>query len=353
MADIVIENEREMKVERPPIRAFIDSIVEIDGVKAIVEIKSTRDESFVHRKYSGTPMAYHLYQLLLYMYFEKIDQFGGMVEAVEAGFPQREIWDAAYQYQRSVDSGEKLVVGVNAFKMEQEDPYDALYIDPTTQTAAKCNYCAHRVEVGLEPACLDCGSHRAARLAGVPAVAEAAVAQAEAQVEATEIELDRLVVREGIETRLRQLARLEAIKIEQELASLRTEQGKLEEILNSPATLKRTVIKEIEADAKQYGDDRRTLIEVAERAVLATLIATTSASRRRYGTTNPRARLRSRSRIATLLRCETETFRWWPVVQRIPSSSQKRPRMTAACTISWSIPPPAAKDETRRSEIHL
>ena len=62
-------------------------------------------------------------------YFAKIDQFGGMVEAVEAGFPQREIWDAAYQYQRSVDSGEKLVVGVNAFKMEQEDPYDALYID--------------------------------------------------------------------------------------------------------------------------------------------------------------------------------------------------------------------------------
>ena len=62
-------------------------------------------------------------------YFDKIDQFGGMVEAVEAGFPQREIWDAAYQFQRSVDSGEKIVVGVNAFRMEQEDPYEALYID--------------------------------------------------------------------------------------------------------------------------------------------------------------------------------------------------------------------------------
>ena len=62
-------------------------------------------------------------------YIEKIDQFGGMVEAIEAGFPQREIWDAAYAYQRSVDSGEKLVVGVNAFQMEQEDPYDILYID--------------------------------------------------------------------------------------------------------------------------------------------------------------------------------------------------------------------------------
>ncbi len=61
-------------------------------------------------------------------YFEKIDRFGGMVEAIEAGFPQREIWDAAYQYQRAVDSGEKIVVGVNAFQSEDE-PYDALYID--------------------------------------------------------------------------------------------------------------------------------------------------------------------------------------------------------------------------------
>ena len=62
-------------------------------------------------------------------YIDKIDQFGGMVEAIEAGFPQREIWDASYQFQRSIDSGEKVVVGVNAFQMEQEDPYDILYID--------------------------------------------------------------------------------------------------------------------------------------------------------------------------------------------------------------------------------
>ncbi len=62
-------------------------------------------------------------------YIEKIDQFGGMVEAIEAGFPQREIWDASYQYQRSIDSGEKLMVGVNSFTMESEDPYDILYID--------------------------------------------------------------------------------------------------------------------------------------------------------------------------------------------------------------------------------
>jgi len=62
-------------------------------------------------------------------YIEKIDRFGGMVEAIEAGFPQREIWDASYQYQRSVDSGEKVVVGVNAFRLDEEEPYDALYID--------------------------------------------------------------------------------------------------------------------------------------------------------------------------------------------------------------------------------
>ncbi len=70
-----------------------------------------------------------------------------------------------------------------------------------------------------------------------------------------------------LDIRLRQLARLEAIKIEQELSSLRDERKKLEEILGSPAALKRTLIKEIEADAKAHGDARRTLIEEATRAV--------------------------------------------------------------------------------------
>ena len=70
-----------------------------------------------------------------------------------------------------------------------------------------------------------------------------------------------------LEIRLRQLARLEAIKIEQELSELRAEQAKLEDILNNPGVLKRTVVKEIEADAKQYGDERRTLIQAEKRAV--------------------------------------------------------------------------------------
>jgi topoisomerase IV subunit A len=69
-----------------------------------------------------------------------------------------------------------------------------------------------------------------------------------------------------LEIRLRQLARLEAIKIEQELKDLGEEKVKLEELLNSDAAMKRLLIKEIEADAKQFGDDRRTLIQQATRA---------------------------------------------------------------------------------------
>ncbi len=71
-----------------------------------------------------------------------------------------------------------------------------------------------------------------------------------------------------LEIRLRQLARLEAIKIEQELKALREEQSKLEEILGNPAALKRLMVKEIEADAKQFADPRRTLIQAEKKAVL-------------------------------------------------------------------------------------
>ncbi|MES2399442.1 MAG: DNA topoisomerase IV subunit A [Pseudomonadota bacterium] len=70
-----------------------------------------------------------------------------------------------------------------------------------------------------------------------------------------------------LEIRLRQLARLEAIKIEQDLKNLREEQGRLEEILGSPAALKRLMVKEIEADAKQFADARRTLIQAEKKVV--------------------------------------------------------------------------------------
>ncbi len=70
-----------------------------------------------------------------------------------------------------------------------------------------------------------------------------------------------------LDIRLRQLARLEHIRIEQELKELRGEQGKLEDILNNPGALKRTVVKEIEADVKSHGDNRRTLVQEEKKAV--------------------------------------------------------------------------------------
>ena len=70
-----------------------------------------------------------------------------------------------------------------------------------------------------------------------------------------------------LEIRLRQLARLEAIKIEQELSELRDEQKKLVDILDNPASLRRLMVKEIEADAKTFADARRTLIQAEKKAV--------------------------------------------------------------------------------------
>ncbi len=71
-----------------------------------------------------------------------------------------------------------------------------------------------------------------------------------------------------LEIRLRQLARLEAIRIEQELESLRSEKAGLDALLASPTAMRRQVIREIEQDAKQYGDARRTVIEEARRVTL-------------------------------------------------------------------------------------
>ena len=53
-------------------------------------------------------------------YFDRIDAMGGMVEAIERGFPQREIQDSAYQYQKALEAGEQTIVGVNKYQMEEE-----------------------------------------------------------------------------------------------------------------------------------------------------------------------------------------------------------------------------------------
>jgi len=61
-------------------------------------------------------------------YFEKLDGMGGMVNAIERGYPQKEIAEAAYQYQRAVENKEKLIVGVNEFQIDEKLP-EILYID--------------------------------------------------------------------------------------------------------------------------------------------------------------------------------------------------------------------------------
>ncbi len=75
-----------------------------------------------------------------------------------------------------------------------------------------------------------------------------------------------------LEIRLRQLARLEGIRIEQELAQLRKDQAALARLLGSESALRRQVGREFDEDARKYGDSRRTLIETAERAVAETKV---------------------------------------------------------------------------------
>jgi methylmalonyl-CoA mutase N-terminal domain/subunit len=62
-------------------------------------------------------------------YFDQIDRMGGMVEAIERGFPQKEIAESAYRFQQSVERKEKVIVGVNDFVQENEPPIEILYID--------------------------------------------------------------------------------------------------------------------------------------------------------------------------------------------------------------------------------
>ncbi len=65
-----------------------------------------------------------------YEYFDKIDQLGGMVQAVKQGFPQREIADAAFRYQQEVEAGVRKLVGVNAYTEGDDLDPDILRIDP-------------------------------------------------------------------------------------------------------------------------------------------------------------------------------------------------------------------------------
>ena len=67
-------------------------------------------------------------------YIRQIDEMGGMIPAIERGFPQAEIAKASYEYQRSVERGESIIVGVNKFTDSEEPPIDVLQIDETAES---------------------------------------------------------------------------------------------------------------------------------------------------------------------------------------------------------------------------
>src|SRR5436305_925698 len=68
-----------------------------------------------------------------YGYFRKIDELGGMVEAIKQTYPQREIADASFRFQQEVDDGQRVVVGVNRYRVDQEEPLEILRIDPALE----------------------------------------------------------------------------------------------------------------------------------------------------------------------------------------------------------------------------
>jgi methylmalonyl-CoA mutase, N-terminal domain len=69
----------------------------------------------------------------VYGYLDKIEQIGGMVKAIEKGYVQKEIQDSAYRYQKEVEEGERVVVGVNRYQTEATPPRDLLKLDPKVQ----------------------------------------------------------------------------------------------------------------------------------------------------------------------------------------------------------------------------
>ncbi|MCP9490349.1 MAG: methylmalonyl-CoA mutase family protein [Solirubrobacteraceae bacterium MAG38_C4-C5] len=112
-----------------------------------------------------------------YAYFAKIDELGGMVEAVKQAYPQREIADASYELQQEIDAKRRIVVGVNAHVHDDDDPLSTLRIDPALEqkqidrvkgvrarrdaaaverSLGALREQAAREEVNLMPALLDC-----------------------------------------------------------------------------------------------------------------------------------------------------------------------------------------------------
>jgi len=113
-------------------------------------------------------------------YIRRIDQMGGMIAAIEAGFPQQEIAAASYRYQREVESEERVVVGVNRFQ-SGDQPIELLQIDETAgrQQSAKLARLRQRRDAGRVQKSLD-ALQRAAEGAGntMPVILDAVRAYA-------------------------------------------------------------------------------------------------------------------------------------------------------------------------------
>ncbi|MEI6225087.1 MAG: methylmalonyl-CoA mutase family protein, partial [Deltaproteobacteria bacterium] len=98
-------------------------------------------------------------------YIRRIDEMGGMLRAVEEGFPQKEIAESAYRWQREVESGDRVVVGVNEFRSEGDAPIPLLRIDESVARAQTARLQAVRASrsadkvaetlAGVERACRD------------------------------------------------------------------------------------------------------------------------------------------------------------------------------------------------------
>jgi methylmalonyl-CoA mutase N-terminal domain/subunit len=67
-------------------------------------------------------------------YFKRIEELGGVIPAIEAGFFQKEIADSAFRYQQELEQKRRLVVGVNEFKVDEEEPIEILRIDPKLES---------------------------------------------------------------------------------------------------------------------------------------------------------------------------------------------------------------------------
>jgi methylmalonyl-CoA mutase N-terminal domain/subunit len=90
-------------------------------------------------------------------YFARIDAMGGMIEAIEQGYPQREIADSAYQFQQAVELRDRIIVGVNDFVTDGEPPVGTLYIDESAgeKQLAKLNALRRQRDQGRVDSTLD------------------------------------------------------------------------------------------------------------------------------------------------------------------------------------------------------